>query len=121
MLNRKVEGNSIIFTDGEAHVLTIAEQETETGILMTLSGQLRSDTAHDIQDELVALTTVGADVVVDFKEVTYISPTVQNCLLIVQQKMDSMGKGTLLLRGMPAEIYREFEKSGEAELLMIEV
>lgn len=121
MLNRKIEGESIIFTDGQEHILTITEQETENGILMCLSGQLRSDVAHDVYDELVALTTVGANIVVDFKEVTYIAPTLQNTLLIVQQKMDSMGKGTLLLRGMSKEIYREFEKSGEADLLMIEV
>jgi len=120
MLNRKVEGEHIVFTDGAAHVLTMTEKETEEGVLISLKGSLRSDVAHDFQDELIAMTTVGANVILEFQDVTYVAPSVQHSLLIVQQKMDAMGMGSLTLRKMPAEIYREFEKSGEADLLMIE-
>lgn len=120
MLNRKVEGENIIFTEGASHVLTMTEKETDEGVLITLKGSLRSDVTHDFLDELIAMTTVGADVYLDFKDVTYVAPSVQHSLLIIQQKMDSMGMGTLTLREMPDEIYREFERSGEADLLMIE-
>lgn len=120
MLNRKYEEDSIIFSDGATHVLTMGEKAEENSVLITLDGQLRSDVAHDVQDELIALTTVGADVVVDFAKVTYISSTTQHIFLRAQQKMDSMGKGSLTLRNMPEAIYREFEKSGTSELLMIE-
>lgn len=120
MLIRKVENDAILFCDGIIRILTIGEKETDEGILLELRGQLRSDVTHDFQDELIALTTVAANIIVDFREVTYIAPSVQHSLLTVQQKMDTLGKGTLLLRAMPDAIYQEFEKSGEAELLMIE-
>ena len=120
MLNRKLDGESIVFTDGARTVLTIGEKEQENGILMTLTGELRSEVAHDLQDELVALTTVGANVVVDMRGVSYISSTVQHVFLTVQQKMDNMSRGTLVLRGMPDAIYNEFDKNGTSELLMIE-
>lgn len=120
MLNRRIEGNTLILEEGATTVLTIEEQETDTGILMKLAGQLRSDVAHDIQDELIALTTVGANVEVDFEKVSYISSTTQHVFLRVQQKMDSMRRGSLLLRKMPDSIFREFERTGASELLMID-
>lgn len=120
MLNRKIEDESIVFDDGSTIVLTVEEKASEQGILMRLDGQLRSEVAHDIQDELIALSTVGANVVVDFEKVNYISPTVQHVFLRVQQKMDEMGKGTLILRKLSKDIYCEFEKTGASELLLIE-
>ena len=120
MLNRKLDGESIIYTDGAQTILTIGEKEQENGILLTLTGELRSEVAHDLQDELVALTTVGANVVVDMAGVTYISSTVQHVFLTVQQKMDNMARGTLVLKAMTDEIYSEFDKNGTSELLMIE-
>lgn len=120
MLSRKIEGENIVFTEGAAHVLTMTEKETDEGVVISLKGSLRSDVANDVLDELIAMTTVGADVFLEFQDVAYVAPSVQHSLLIVQQKMDSMKKGTLTLRKMPDEIYREFEKSGEADLLMIE-
>lgn len=120
MLNRKVDKDFTVFTDGAKTILTISEKELENAIMMTLTGELRSEVAHDLQDELVALTTVGANVVVDMSAVTYISSTVQHVFLTVQQKMDAMSRGTLVLKGMTDAIYTEFDKNGTAELLMIE-
>lgn len=120
MLNRKLEGNSIIFRNGSVTVLTIEEKETDNGIVMTLNGELRSDVAHELIDELTALATVGVRILVDFSGVTYITSTILDVFLSVQQLMDSMGKGSLVLCKMPAAIYQEFENTGTAELLLIE-
>jgi len=120
MLNRTIEGSTIIFKEGSTTVLTIDEKQTDSGILMTLSGELRGEVAHDLQDELIALTTVGANVEVNFKDVTYISSTTQHIFLPVQQKMDAMRRGSLVLKQMPASIYEKFEQTGASELLMIE-
>lgn len=120
MLTRKLEGDAIVFYNGASHVLTIHETENDTGVLMALDGELRSDVAHELLDELTALATVGVKVVVDFEKVTFITSTILDVFLTVQQTMDSMGKGTLLLTKMPTEIYQKFEKTGTAELLMIE-
>lgn len=120
MLERKIEGNSIIFRNGPITVLSIDEIQTDSGITMTLKGELRSDVAHELLDELTALATVGVSIVVDFSDVTYITSTILDVFLTVQQLMDSMHKGALTLRKLPEEIYREFEKTGTSELLLIE-
>ena len=120
MICRKIEGDSICFFDSSSNFLTIQEEEKEDSVLLTIAGELRSDVAHDLLDELIALATVGVNIRVDFGKVTYITPTVQHVFLRVQQKMDSMGKGTLTLRNLSQTIYHEFESTGTSELLMIE-
>lgn len=120
MLIRKIEDDSIIFYDGALSVLTIHEKETEKSIVLVMKGELRSDAAHDVLDELIALATIGADLVVDLKEVTYIAPTTQHVFLRVQQKMDAMKKGSLTLKNFSDTLYREFEKTGVSELLAFE-
>lgn len=119
-MNRKIDGDCIVYYDGASAVLTVEEKSTEQGILIKLLGQLRSDIAYDIQDELIAFTTVGAKITVDFEKVSYIAPTAQHIFLRVQQKMDACGKGTLVMKKLPDEIYMEFEKTGVSELLLIE-
>lgn len=120
MLNRKLEDSSIVFYSGTARVLTIKEEEAENGILITLIGELRSETANELGDELTMLATVGASIVLDFEGVTYIAPNVLGKLLTVQRSMDSMKKGTLLLRRLKPDIYSQFEKHGMSELLDIQ-
>lgn len=120
MLNRKTKGNTTVFSDGDKTVLTIETKQADNGILVTLTGKLCSETAHEIQVELIRFATVDASVVVDMCGVTYISPSVQHAFLNVQQEMDAMGKGSMVLRGMTDTIYGEFDKNGASELLMIE-
>ena len=120
MLTRKLEGSAIVFYSGQTHILTIAEEELENSILLTLQGELRSDVAHELLDELTALATVGAHIILDFAGVTFITSTILDALLTVQQTMDSMGKGSLLLRKLTPQIYHQFESTGISELLMIE-
>ena len=120
MLTRKIDGGFIIFSDESKVVLSIEEKMQDKKILMSLAGELRSEVAHEIQDELVKLTTVGVSVTVDMSGVTYISPSVQQAFLNVQKKRDAMKKGALVLQGMSDEIYEEFDKTGTSDLLMIE-
>ena len=120
MLTRKLEGSSIVFYNDSTQVLSIKEEENENGVLMTLVGELRSDVAHELLDELTALATVGVNIVLDFEGVTFITSTILDVLLTAQQTMDSLGKGTMLLQKLQPEIFRQFEKTGTSELLMIQ-
>lgn len=118
-LHRVMEGDTLILKDGEKEILAMAESADGNAATVALRGMLRSDTLHDFQDELIAMTTLGMDLVVDFSGVTYLSTACQQALLTVQQKMDSLGKGSLTLVKLPPNIYDEFEKTGASELLMI--
>lgn len=119
-MERKIIGDSILFCVDQKDVLTLKEFEKDGRVVMQVVGELRSDFVHDFQDELIALATVGADVVVDLKELSYLSPTAQHAFLSVQRKMDSIQKGSLTLCNLNDAIYQEFENTGASELLMIQ-
>ena len=108
------------FYEKDTLVLTIQETETETGVLMTFTGELRSDTAYHIQDELDAYTTIGTPVTLDLSGVTFLANAVLASLLESQQLIDFFRKGQILLRNIPDDVYREMDETGISELLMIE-
>lgn len=120
MLNRKLEESAIVFYNGMERILSIKEEETENGVLMTLQGELRSEVAHELLDELTALATVGMNIILDFEGVVFITSTILDVLLTAQQTMDSMGKGAMLLRKIQPDILSQFERTGTSELLMIQ-
>lgn len=120
MLTRKMQGDSMLFYDGDSLILTIVEEEIDNGILMTFKGNLRSDTAHHIQDELDAFTTVGIKVTIDFKDVSFISASTLLAMLNAQQLIDFFRKGEIVLRNIPDSVYKEMDETGITELLMIE-
>lgn len=120
MIRRIINGDSMLFYDGDALILTVDELDFNGGILMTLKGQLRSDTAHFIQNELDAFTTVGMKVWLDFKDVTFAAPSFLGALLNAQQLVDFFRKGEIILKNIPDPVYREMDETGLTELLMIE-
>lgn len=122
MLTRKMEGDSAqSFYDGDKLVLTIEETDTAEGnILMALTGDLRSDTAHFLQDELNEFTTACISVTIDFKNVSFVAPSVLNALLNAQQYSDKIRRGRMVLRNIPDAVYQEMDETGITELLMIE-
>lgn len=120
MLTRKMQGDTMLFYEEEKLILTVEETEAEGGILMKLKGNLRSDTAHHIQDELDAFVTVGVKVIMDMKEVSFVSPSFLKGILDSQVLIDFFCKGELILRNVPAGTFRELKETGIADLLMIE-
>ena len=121
MLTRKTEGSTNYFYEGNMLVLTVDEKMIESGLLMTLAGKLRTDAAHFIQDELDAFVTLGIKVLVDLKDVTFITPAVLHAFLSTQQNIDILGKGELRLRNIPEQVLAEMDKVAiNAELLMID-
>lgn len=119
-IQRKVENGTLYFFDNGAEILSIAGSVDKNKVLITLSGMLRSDAAHDFGDELIAFTTLNMDLTLDLSKVTYISSTCQQVLLAVQQKMDELGKGSLLLTNMPPKLKAEFDSVGFSQLLDID-
>ena len=120
MLSRIIQGDCMLFYDGDALILTVKETDTENGVLMQFSGSLRSDTAYHIQDELDAFTSIAGPVTLDLAEVTFLAPSVLAALLESQQLIDYFRQGRILLRNIPDSVYREMDETGISELLMIE-
>ena len=119
-LHREMKQQTLVLYDGGQEILSILEQrEEEGGVTMTLTGSMRSDTAHDLLDELTAFVTLGLPLTMDLSGVDYLSAACMQALLAVQQKIDERG-GRLLLRNLPQKVMQELKKSGMSELLMIE-
>lgn len=118
-IQRKVENDTLHLFDGSTEILSIAESVEGNKVLIKLSGMLRSDTAHDFQDELIALTMLNMNMILDMSKVEYISSTCQQVLLAVQQKMDELGKGSLLITNMTPKLKAEFDSVGFSQLLDI--
>ncbi len=119
MLDRKIENGTIVYRSGNTPVLTVLESLEETGVLIKLTGELRSDVAHDMLDELTAIVTSGAQVSLDFSGVTYIANAVQEVLVTVQQNIETIGVGAMQLQALPAPILQEFESTGIIDCLDI--
>lgn len=119
-LQRKTNDNTISLYDGPNLIFQMTEAEKDGAVELVLSGSLRSDAVHDLQDELAALAGMGMDLVLDFSKVTYLSSACQQALLVIQQQMDRTGKGSLTICKLPGAILKELESTGISELLMIE-
>lgn len=102
-------------------ILSIREEEIQGGgILLTVSGQLNPETACHLCDEVDAYTTLHIPVIVDMQQVLSGSRELMEGLVACQLRIDAMNMGGLTLRNLPMSLYREFDESGIAELLIIE-
>ena len=119
-VQRAVNNGELRFYAEDKEVLRIKEDLNDTEVTISLCGNLISETTYDFLDELLALVSVGIDIIVDFSDVKYISASYIKALLKVQLKLDKKNKGTLKLTGMPDAVFAEFEKTGASELLLIE-
>ena len=119
-LTRTYAQDSWSLCDNGETIVTVKETVQDNQVLIQVTGSLRSDTKHSFQDELIALTTVGKDLVIDCQGIQYMANACQIALLDVQRKMDSMHKGSLTLRNVPENLYADFKKTNLHQLLMIE-
>ena len=119
-LNRKMLDDTLILSDDSGQILSVRETEQDDRIRIILEGSLKSETAHDFEDELTAFAVLGMDLLVDFEKVTYLSSACTRVLLQIQQKIDGTGKGSLILKNLPDPIRDEMEKTGVLELLLTE-
>lgn len=119
-LKRIVKDGELVLFAGDDQVLSIGETKKETVFEIRLVGSLRSDTVHELQDELESLRIMGFDLRVDMQNVTYLSAACADVFLKLQLAMDAQGKGKLVLFHVPESILTEMKSTGLSELLMIE-
>ena len=119
-LERTVNEGEIILSDGAQRVLTIRENQENDDFTIELDGSLKSDTVHELQDELEMLLVMGFDLKVDLRKTTFVSAACADVFLNLQLKVDEREKGSLTLVNVPQKIMEEFRNTGIAELLRIE-
>lgn len=116
---KKIEGDTIAVYVGDKKEFWIQETAEEKCVKVYLGGQLKTEYVHEFSDELMALVSMGMNLILDFSEVTYISSYFLKALLIVQQTVDKKDAAELKLVKIPDAIYQEFERIGFSELFDI--
>lgn len=119
-IKRIVTDDTIQLVEGADYIASIAASLEDGEVLLKLAGSFRSDTEHELLDEMMALTTLGLHLTLDLSDVTYISAACLQVLLTIQQKMDDQEQGTLLLTNLSNTVAEALEKTGLSELLMID-
>lgn len=118
----KIEGDTILISDGGVPVMGMQEAVTDQerrAVLIMLGGAVRSDVSDCLEDELNAFVTLDADILIDTRQVSYVSVAAQQCFLRVQRYADRVGKGRLTLSIPDDKLYAQFEETGITELLQI--
>lgn len=92
-------------------------KETES-LTMKLGGRLDTTTAPELEKAFEENMEVSKDLILDMKELEYISSAGLRVLLAAQKKMNQTGK--MKLTGVSDEVMEVFEITGFADILTIE-
>lgn len=124
MRKRRVNNSNIEICDGNNNViLTISESaDTENQIAkMKLIGKLSNETAHDFEDEIMALFSVISHIELDLSETVYIASMALRVLLSMQQFVDEADDAWLHITGISSEVRTVLEETGFDDILDISI
>jgi anti-sigma B factor antagonist len=97
----------------------ITESEQDGTTIVEPRGRIDTNSAKPFGERITGLIGSGAHrVVIDLRQIPYISSAGFRCLLIAAKMMDE-AKGKLVLCGMSAEIRRLFEIGAFTDLFTI--
>lgn len=113
------EGRLEICVDQE--VLLMLTEKVSDGVMEILvSGELRNETAHDFEDEIMAAFSVCKTVRLDLSGVTYLASLAMRTLLSIQQIIDENQEAQLVISRISLAVKEIFTESGFMEILNIE-
>ena len=112
--------DGIHFMENGTEKAAFLEKMEDQGILISLRGAVSGEMANALMDEMSALIVSGQGITVVLEETTYLSPSIMEVFLRMENKLEEKGKYLRIIR-MPQSIYNEFKARGMHELLEIEV
>lgn len=120
MLKREVNGDEILLLEDGQQVLAIRESMENGAVTLTLSGKLTGACSHELQDELTTLALMKQEIVLDFKEVSYLSSSCTRVLQTVETLCEKTSGDCMRLVHVSKSIYDRLAQDGTADLLDIE-
>ena len=121
MNRRTVEDDCLVIMDeNREKLLSIRESFEGDQMILSLSGKINMNAAHDFEDELTAAASVRDKIIVDFSEVDVISSAGIKALLLVQRILDKRDHSMMKLKSMQSSVYQMFDEMGFTELFEIE-
>ncbi len=98
--------------------MQIIESKNENDLVLAVSGQVDTVTAPELQTAILTAFQKSKDVVIDMKDVAYMSSAGLRALLIGQKTAASKG-GSMKLTGVQDAVMQVFNMSGFAKVLNI--
>ena len=98
--------------------MQIAKTQTDSNLTLALAGRLDTNTAPSLEAELGGNLDGITDLVLDFKDLEYISSAGLRVILSAQKEMNSRGK--MVIKNVCADIMDVFDITGFSDILTIE-
>ena len=98
--------------------MIITKEQNDTSLLIRLKGRLDTNSAPDLEEELMASLDKVTDLTFDIQELDYISSAGLRVLLSAQKIMNK--QGSMKLTGVSDSIREIFEVTGFIDILTIE-
>ncbi len=119
-MTRKIDGDNVLFMDGDKKVLGMYPQMDEEGtVLVTLEGDIRRELSTMFQDEIASLLSAKVNVVLDFDKLIYISYGAMIGLLELEHTAEKENL-RLKIRGLKGDVLEKIESVAFNQLLDIE-
>ena len=99
-------------------MLNISKTIENGKALFTLAGRLDTTTAPELEQEVKASLDGVSELVIDMKELSYISSAGLRVLLLAQKVMNK--QGSMTIRGANETVLEIFEVTGFSDILTIE-
>lgn len=98
--------------------MNINTQKQVTQLIIQLEGRLDTTSAPELLEELNKSLTGITSLIIDFKDLEYISSAGLRVILVAQQQMSEQGK--MVVKNVNENIMEIFELTGFVEILTIE-
>ncbi len=99
--------------------MTVEEKKEDNGIILYVTGRVDTTTAPDLQEAIFAAFQKENNLVVDFKEVEYVSSAGLRALLLGQKTANSKG-GSMVVKNANDSVKEIFSLTGFSNILTIE-
>ena len=120
MNTRKMNGDTLEIMNDNVVIIFITEKLVDDQMVMTVTGEIKNEVAHEFEDELMAAFSVCNTVRLNLSGVTYIASIAMRALLSVQQIIDENDDSSLVVTNVSPEVREIFESSGFIDILNIE-
>lgn len=98
--------------------MTITKTKTEGALTLALEGRLDTTTAPELEAEMKASLEGVTSLVLDMKELAYLSSAGLRVILAAQKQMNK--QGSMVVRHVNETIMEVFEVTGFTDILTIE-
>lgn len=122
-MKRKIQDNLIGYyrDDGETFIASVEEKTEKNHCLIVLSGNVNSDVAFELNEEILTLIALKKDVSIDVENMEYVSATFVDDLIALERKMEKERGKSILISNMRKDIFDELAKDGFVHSLDIRV